>query len=60
LVPLSYSSHGVFLYLGPDNRGIRVYGFHNQYYLSFDRVPVPVTLSGTVKLPLTPMETRAP
>ena len=52
---------GVSTQLEPgDTVKLMLYGFHNQYYLSFDRVPVPVTLFGTVKLPLTPTETRAP
>ena len=52
---------GVSTQLEPgDTVKLMLYGFHNQYYLSFDRVPVPVTLFGTVKLPLTPTGTRAP
>lgn len=31
---------------------LMLYGFHNQYYLSFNRVPQVVTLSGDVRLPL--------
>lgn len=52
---------GVSTQLEPgDTVKLMLYGFHNQYYLSFNRVPVPVTVSGTVKLPLTPTQSRAP
>ncbi|WP_353176929.1 CocE/NonD family hydrolase [Salinisphaera sp. T5B8] len=37
---------------------LMAYGFHNQYYLSFNRLPRVVTLSGAVDLPLLPDDPR--
>ncbi|ERJ19820.1 peptidase S15 protein [Salinisphaera shabanensis E1L3A] len=46
---------GVSTHLNPgDEVYLMVYGFHNQYFLSFNRLPRVVTLSGGVELPLLP------
>lgn len=50
---------GVSTRLDPgDEVYLMVYGFHNQYYLSFNRLPRVVTLSGSVDLPLLPDSIR--
>ena len=63
VAPLSGQADGVYQQplvgistrLNPgDEVYLMVYGFHNQYYLSFNRLPRVVTLSGAVDLPLLP------
>lgn len=59
LTPLRGAGHyaqelaGVSIDLNPgDTIGLVVYSFHPQYATSFSKLPSPVTVSGTVQLPL--------